>query len=101
MTKANRLVPLLAAVLAVTVVTGPVMAAPEAAIVLQYKLTDGTLKPLLFTAPEGLSLADCRSQIRDVLPTFKRQVEQMAIPEFSGAEFVDAKCERYSEDLLK
>lgn len=79
----------------------PALAAPEAAVVLNYRLQDGSTKSLLFTAPAGLSLADCRSSYRDQLPTFKRQVEAMKIPEFAGAEFDSASCEPYSEDLLK
>ncbi|HEV7291087.1 hypothetical protein [Devosia sp. RR2S18] len=89
------------AAIAVTIATAaPALAAPEAAVVLQYRLPDGSMKSLLFTAPDGLSLSDCQSTYKQQLPTFKRQVEAMNIPEFAGAEYVSASCEPYSEDLL-
>ncbi|HWV21593.1 MAG TPA: hypothetical protein VN036_11230, partial [Devosia sp.] len=72
-------------VLLLTATMTPALAAPEAAVVLNYRLPDGSTKSLLFTVPAGLSLADCRSSYRDQLPTFKRQVEAMKIPEFAGA----------------
>ena len=78
----------------------PAFAAPEASVVMQYRLPDGSTKAMLFTVPEGLSLADCRASYKAQLPTFKRQVEEMNIPEFAGAELVSAQCEPYSEDSL-
>jgi hypothetical protein len=78
----------------------PAFAAPEASVVMQYRLPDGSTKAMLFTVPEGLSLADCRASYKAQLPTFKRQVAEMNIPEFAGAEFVSAQCEPYSEDSL-
>jgi len=78
----------------------PALAAPEAAVVMTYRLPDGSMKSLLFTAPDGLSLAECRKHYRGQLPTFKRQVEEMNIPEFAGAAYASASCEPYSADLV-
>lgn len=78
----------------------PALAAPEAAVVMTYRLPDGSMKSLLFTAPDGLSLAECRKHYRGQLPTFKRQVEEMNIPEFAGAAYASASCEPYSAEAL-
>ena len=78
----------------------PALASPEAAVVMTYRLPDGSMKSLLFTAPDGLSLAECRKYYRGQLPTFKRQVEEMNIPEFAGAAYASASCEPYSAEVL-
>ena len=83
-----------------TAAVAPALAAPEAAVVMTYRLPDGSMKSLLFTAPDGLSLAECRKHYRGQLPTFKRQVEEMNIPEFAGAAYASASCEPYSADLV-
>ena len=79
----------------------PALAAPHAAVVIDYRLPDGSLKSLLFTAPDGYSLEQCREGYRDQLPTFLKQVEAMNLPEFAGGKFESASCKPYSEDLLK
>ncbi|WP_152662623.1 hypothetical protein [Devosia soli] len=89
------------AALVLSVMTVPAFAAPEAAVVIDYRLPDGSLKSLLFTAPDGYSLEQCREGYRDQLPTFLNQVEAMNLPEFAGGKFESASCKPYSEDLLK
>jgi hypothetical protein len=81
-------------------VVSPALAAPEAAVVMNYLLPDGSMKSLLFTAPDGFSLAECRKYYRGQLPTFQRQVEEMNIPEFAGAAYASASCEPYSAEAL-
>ena len=79
----------------------PALAAPEAAVVMNYLLPNGSMKSLLFTAPDGFSLAECRKHYRGQLTTFQRQVEEMHIPEFAGAAYASASCEPYSADLVE
>jgi hypothetical protein len=96
-----KLTPIALGALVLSTTIMPAIAAPEAAIVLDYRLPDGSLKSLLFTAPDGLSLEECRQSYREQLPTFQHQVQAMNLPEFAGGTFESASCQPYSEDLLK
>ncbi len=84
------------------IATPGLAAGPESAIVMTFRLPDGTTKEALYTAPDGLSLRECNEQIRDVLPIAQEQMTNAeAFPEFAGGQLVRARCERYTEDLVQ